>query len=378
MNWSIPEPYAIPAVKPLRWQNGWRVFFLCCIAILLCGVGSYFWLKDSRLLLYTFGMVVAIMVLAGILAGWKLYRYGVEAEHAQGIARYNQLNEHQWQRWAQAGVPVLGMTIIFPEAVPHPSDGIVPVTVDIPLFLPKYPGETVVINELLLPLVPLLTIFTQKHPLIVLLPDTLSQETFRVVWQRLSLPVSALSGFELLQQGCFSLVNTWVDEKDTRSGRLVLFVDWTDNRKATQGAVAWLLGCGSKNELPVRCTLHRPMQTKTDQFAADIEKFFHYQPLAQAMTDFWFDQSSKPCTDILMIQRSRYLKKTQDNGKLAPSLHSQYLPHWLGRTTPSQDIFAITLMMQMAEHRQGTQVLLWNRNNTLTLQSVSAGDRTDD
>lgn len=131
MNWSIPEPYAIPAVKPLRWQNGWRVFFLCCIAILLCGVGSYFWLKDSRLLLYTFGMVVAIMVLAGILAGWKLYRYGVEAEHAQGIARYNQLNEHQWQRWAQAGVPVLGMTIIFPEAVPHPSDGIVPVTVDI-------------------------------------------------------------------------------------------------------------------------------------------------------------------------------------------------------------------------------------------------------
>lgn len=114
MNWSIPEPYAIPAVKPLRWQNGWRVFFLCCIAILLCGVGSYFWLKDSRLLLYTFGMVVAIMVLAGILAGWKLYRYGDEAEHAQGIARYNQLNEHQWQRWAQAGITGSGYDNNFP------------------------------------------------------------------------------------------------------------------------------------------------------------------------------------------------------------------------------------------------------------------------
>lgn len=212
----------------------------------------------------------------------------------------------------------------------------------------------------------------------MLLPNTLSQEAFRVVWQRLSLPESAISGFELLEQDCFSLVNTWVDEKDVRSGRLMFFVDWTDRRKTTEGAVAWLLGCENINELPARCTLHRSMQTTTDRFVADIKNFLDYQPLVQVMTDFWFDQSGKSRTDTLMIQRSQCLKKTQGEETLTPTLNQQYLSHWLGKTAPPQDIFAVTLMMQMAQHRQGTQLLLWNRNNIFTLQSVSAGAWAND
>lgn len=91
MDWTIPEPYAIPSVKPLRWGNWWRCFSLCAMTLLLVGCGGYFWLKDPRLLLYTFGGVVLLILVFTGIAGWNMYRYGVEAEHAEDISNLNWL-----------------------------------------------------------------------------------------------------------------------------------------------------------------------------------------------------------------------------------------------------------------------------------------------
>ncbi|EBL9887254.1 hypothetical protein VXK49_004539, partial [Salmonella enterica] len=100
MAWKIPAPDAVHWPAAPSWSGWWRALMLSCSAVVMTGCGIYFWLHDSRALVYAFaGVVVLILLFAGI-AGWWMYRYGVLLEHADGTTQYNAMLEAQWQRWA--------------------------------------------------------------------------------------------------------------------------------------------------------------------------------------------------------------------------------------------------------------------------------------
>lgn len=124
------------------------------------------------MLLYTFGgVVVLILVFAGI-AGWNMYRYGVEAEHAEDISNLNRLTTLQWQRWAQQSVAVLGFHAFFPSAVLSPGHNEGPVNGDKPLLLPPFNGCNAVFQDLLLSLLPeLQQLVAERILLEVTLPE---------------------------------------------------------------------------------------------------------------------------------------------------------------------------------------------------------------
>ncbi|MCW1830269.1 hypothetical protein OLZ31_26160, partial [Enterobacter asburiae] len=98
----------------------------------------------------------------------------------------------------------------------------------------------------------------------------------------------------------------------------------------------------------------------------------HYQPLAVQAADLWVNESAKADAPFFMIARANNLRESNPDA-LTPELLQQYLPHWLGKAGEGEVFFAITLMMQMAQCRKGTQVLLHEGQHTRTFCSVSAG-----
>jgi hypothetical protein len=371
MKWNIPQPDPVPDVRPANWSLWWRVSTFVCLLIVLLGAGGWFLLKDSRIWLYTFGGVIAWGLICAVLGGWMLFRSGVDGEHAEGIAAYNRLLEHDWRQWAQAGLPVLAHHALLPRELPAVSLKPQSIAEDEVFSLGNYPGHTTLLTELLLPLLPALRTFIRTHTLKVLLPETVSARDFHQVRETLGLPVKA---FTAVGSGKHSLSSVYLQasESGAKTGTLLLYTDWPESGH-TQGAIAWLLGVAQAEQtLPVRCTLHRPMTVTGSEFSEAVQRFLHYQPLAQQVSDLWVNTASLPQAPVFMIQRAACLRGAQPD-TLTPELAQQYLPHWLGKAGEGELFFAITLMMQMAQCRKGTQVLLHEEQHTRTFCSVGAG-----
>ncbi|MGR7118235.1 hypothetical protein ACU62C_02595 [Klebsiella aerogenes] len=370
MEWMIPQPDPVPTVRPANWALWWRVASVVCLLIILLGTGGWFLLKDSRIWLYTFGGVIAWGLACALLAGWMLFRSGVDGEHAEGIAEYNRLLEHDWRRWAQQGIPVLALNALFPRELPAVSLKPQPVAVDEAFMLGSYPGHTALLTELLVPLLPEIRTFLRTHKLRVFLPEAISSRDFHQVRDTLRLPSEAFTAVENIKS-TISSVYQHTAEAGHKTGTLVVYADWPEEG-VTQGAVVWLLGpVQSEPVLPVRCTLHRPM-TATSAFSEAAQLFLHYQPLAVQAADLWLNESAQAAAPAFMIARAACLRDAEPD-VLTPELAQQYLPHWLGKAGEGELFFAITLMMQMAQRRKGTQVLLHEGQHTRTFCSVSAG-----
>lgn len=384
MDWTIPEPYAIPSVKPLRWSGWWRGFSLCAMTILLVGSGGYFWLKDPRLLLYTFGgVVVLILVFAGI-AGWNIYRYGVEAEHAEDISNLNRLTTLQWQRWAQQSVAVLGFHAFFPAAVLSPGHNEGPVNGDKPLLLPPFNGYGALFPDLLLPLLPeLQQLIVERISLEVALPegcDTEEWQLFTQAWQMLELPVSSLLTSPAVPGLYGSQMTSWL-ASPSAAARLVIVHHRDAQQATTEGAVIWLLApqTGRASGLPVRCSLHRPMRTPLPVELAEFRRYLDYQPLTTGMNGLWTDVVTHEQADALLVAHNqRPQPEGGDTGEheaaLPPPLPEQhYLPHWLGKTGLCHAWFTVTLMMQITLAKPGVQCAMINDGDAALLSSVSTG-----
>lgn len=384
MDWTIPEPYAVPSVKPLRWSGWWRGFSLSAMVILLVGCGGYFWLKDPRLLLYTFGgVVVLIFVFAGF-AGWNMYRYGVEAEHAQDISNLNRITTLQWQRWAQQSVAVLGFHAFFPSAVwaPHNSDS--PVNGDAPLLLPPFEGYGTLFPDLLLPLLPeLQQLVAERILLEVTLPegcDTNEWHQFAQAWQTLSLPVSSLLMSPATLGSYGVQMKNWL-ASPSATARLVIVHHRDTQQATTEGAIVMLLApqTGPAPVLPVHCSLHRPMCASLPVEQAAFRRFLDYQRLTTDMNGLWTDVITRAQADALLIAHNQRPQPEDSNGNnidtvLPPPLPEQhYLPHWLGLTGPNHDWFTVALMMQMTLTKPGVQCAMINDGDAILLSSVSAG-----
>lgn len=378
MNWEIPPPYPVPDVKPLRWNAWWHGFSLVSIAIVLVGAGGWFWLKEGRILLYTFGVVIAWCLICGVLAGWMLFRFGVDEEHAEGVREYNQMQEVAWQRWAQSGLPVLAKSCVFPPEIPAPSRVSPPVVNNEALSPGDYPGHAALITELVIPLLGVLQVFLRQHRLEVYLPENIPARDFYQAWETLGLPETVLDCVVPADKNFFPMISRWAEETAGTAGRLMICSDWENDAQHTQGAAAWLIGpCRYHESESVLCTLHRPMCTASDTFTSAAQQFMHYQPIAQTVSDLWVNEQAQPYIAELMIQRASYLRANQLD-TMTPPLEQQYIPHWLGKVSEESPWFAVTLMMQMAECHQGTQILLHSRHNELMLFTISAGEFSDD
>lgn len=374
MHWNIPHPHAIPDVKPPRWDRWWRGCSLVSMLLLFLAAAGWFWLKDARIWLYAFSSIAGWGLACILAVGWMMYRYGVDREHVEGLRQYNNLLEAEWQRWAQQGLPVLDYSTILPHVVPPVSLAGQQVTSEKAFSPGAYPGAVALLRELLLPLLPGLRKLMLHHSLAVSLPDSIAVKDFQRVWEELVLPFTGISSVEPDSSDIFSRLFRWTDREETNVARLVVFADWDEPDEHTQGAVAWLLGpAGNKSHLPVRCTLHRPKLAVAGGTPDDIRQFLHYQPLAQRASDLWLNAGALGLAAPFMIQRAVFLRVVSPDTALTPELTQRYLPHWLGRVSEESPFFAVTLMMQMAECRKGTQVLLHTGKNVLTFCSVSAG-----
>lgn len=311
MHWTIPEPYSVPPVKPMRWSGGWRGFSLCAMAAVLVGSGGYFWLKDPRLLLYTFGGVVVLMLLFA------------------GMAVLSLLPE--LQRLVAAGVSV---EVALPEGC-----------------------------------------------------DTDEWQQFTGAWQTLGLSASRLLPSLTALSSYAKQMTDWL-ASSSPAARLVIVHHREARQTTTEGTVVWLLAPsdGRGTGLPVRCALHRPMRAALPVEPAALRRFLDYQPLTTEMNGLWTDAITREQADALLVahsQRPQTGEPGSDTNKketaVTPPLPEQhYLPHWLGKTGPCHDWFAVTLMMQMALAKPGVQCAMIHDGEAGLLSSVSTGALTDD
>ncbi|MCS2153240.1 hypothetical protein MUU49_11760 [Scandinavium goeteborgense] len=398
MSWDIPQPFPVSSPPPPRWSLWWRWLSLCCFLLVLAGAALWFLLHDSRVLLWTLVSVTGCIALFALLGGWMLFRSGVDGEHAQGLMEYNRLQEYQWQRWAQQSVPVVAWYSLFPAGVLAAGNENEAVSADIPLMSPHYPGDSWLMEEIIMALLPELQSVIHQQPLEVCLPEGADHTQWRqfvACWQQAGLPVNRLTAPATSVSGYEVTLGHWLQEPVTDRARLVIVKHWTGVGEYTEGVVAWLLAPeGSQHGLPVRCSLHRPDAVAQGDEASGFTQFLHYQPLTTQMAGFWTDRASKAQADSLVIAHSQRLKKVADDksdagdpasAALPPSMPAQYwLPHWLGQSGPCADWFAVTLMMAMAEHCGGVQCALLSSDSTgpslptWILASVSAGAFVND
>ncbi|MBM1020222.1 hypothetical protein EIC82_03835 [Enterobacter sp. A11] len=391
MHWTIPEPYTVPFVKPLRWSGWWRGFSLCVMTLLLVGCGGYFWLKDPRLLLYTFGCVVLLILVFAGIAGWNMYRYGVEAEHAEDISNLNRLTTLKWQDWAQRSVAVLGFHAFFPSAVLSPLNSDGPVNGDKPLLLPSFTGFNALFHDLLLPLLPeLQQLVAAGVPVEVSLPEGCDKDEwqqFSGAWQTLGLPVSLLLPSLTVLNSYARQINRWLASPSV-AAQLVIIHHRDAQQATTEGAVIWLLApkVGQVSGLPVHCSLHRPMHTSPPAEPAAFRRFLGYQPLTTGMNGLWTDAVTREQADVLLIAHSQRPQPDDSDTGMdeknsatpAPLPEQHYLPHWLGKSGPYHDWFTVTLMMQMALAKPGVQCAMIHDGDAVLLSSVSTGAFSND
>ncbi|QCP58810.1 hypothetical protein [Pantoea sp. SO10] len=397
MTWNIPLPHPIRSPSPPRWSLWWRVLVLCCIVTAVSGTVLWFWLQDSRTVLWTLGIIALITVIFTLIAGWMLFRSGVDEEHAQGLMAYNRLQEFEWQRWAQQAVHVSGWHAVFaPQARLSMQPG-EPVTNDIPLLLPSFPGYRWLSEEVIMSLLTALQAVTSRWPIEVSLPDDADHNEWRQFadcWQQAGLPMNRLAGQTASVSSYDSAISSWLDAPLTYRARLVIVKYWTGSGEHTEGVIACLLTPRDHAaDIPVRCSLHRTMNVSPGDEAASFSQFLHYQPLTSAMAGLWTDRNSQPQAAQLVMVHSQRLKSDEISAAetetgipavvISPAAPEQHwLPHWLGQTGPCADWFALTLMMSMAEHNGGVQCGLLSgaspSSQTWILSSVSAGAFSDD
>lgn len=381
MAWKIPSPDAVHWPAAPSWSGWWRALMLSCSAVVMAGCGIYFWLHDSRALVYAFaGVVVLILLFAGI-AGWWMYRYGVLLEHADGTTQYNAMLEAQWQRWAQEGMVVSGVSTLFPEQVRTPQDSGEPVSTLAPLRLPECPGATYLFTELLALLRVALQIFIRNQSLTVCLPESASEDDwqcFRSVWAALSLPLSAIQLSEMKPEPFSRQMTLWQQKDAVRTGWLIIRHNWTPGSEGTQGAVAWLLSHPDiRTGLRPCATLHRVFPTDNTLPDGDLRQFLQYQCVSNTMKGVWSDAVTQPHISRLMVALSQQHKAVAELGEatVIPPVSpvQQYLPHWLGEMKDGETWFAVTQAIQMAEHTRETQVLALAKGSEAFLMSVSSG-----
>ncbi|KEY59302.1 hypothetical protein [Serratia sp. DD3] len=376
MAWDIPPPYAVHPPAPLAWAGWWRFFSLLTMLCVAIGCGLWFWLKDSRLLLVTFGAVISVALLFIGIAGWRLFNYGVNAEQAKGIADQNDWHLAEWQAWAQSGIDVLDYSVIFPASVPQPAEQRVEVNSDQPLSLGERPSMTYLFEELLAPLRGSLA--QLRSPVWVYLPcedDESTRACFLMVWEKLGLAATGIIGYT---DGAVTVpfaerITHWLNEPDGYA-KLMIFTQWADNdanRHATDGMVAWLIAPGSAIA-PYRCRLHRPMTGAPGTISQDTAQFLTYQPIAMGTTDLWFNELAIGAKDQLIVERCQRLREQEPTANPG-SPAQQFIPHWLGQSGPATDWFTLTMMMLMAEYRRTPQGLVLAQGNTLLFATVSAG-----
>lgn len=383
MAWKIPEPDTVHWPAAPSWPGWWRALMLSCSAAIMAGCGIYFWLHDSRALVYAFACVVVLILLFAAVAGWWMYRYGVLLEHADGTTQYNTMLEAQWQTWAQEGMVVSGVSTLFPEQVRAPQDGVEPVCTQAPLRLPEYPGAAYLFTELLAPLRVALQIFTRNQSLTVCLPEGASEEDwqcFRSVWTALSLPLSAIQLSEMKPESFSRQMTFWQQKNAARTGWLIIRHNWTDDGEGTQGAVAWLVSHPDTHTgLRPGATLHRVFPTDNALPDGDLRQFLQYQCVSNTMKGVWSDAVSQTHISRLMVALSQRHKAVAARGEtmafppVSPDQH--YLPHWLGQTKACGTWFAVTQAIQMAEYTRETQVLALTKGSETLLMSVSTGGK---
>lgn len=391
MSWDIPQSCPVTSPSPPDWPLWWRAGALCCFLLILTGAGLWFWLHDSRVLLWTLAAVMGGIALFALLAGWLLFRFGVDAEHAEELRAYNVLQEHAWQRWAQQSIPVVGWHTIFAPEVLIPQRAVGAVNSDIPLSLPTFTGDSWLAEEIIMALLPELRSVIDLWPLEVTLPEGAGNAQWRqfvACWQQCGLSTNRLTVSASDVSAYDGTLRQWLAEPETGRARLVIIRHWTGSGEYTEGVVALLLAPrGREDAIPVRCSLHRPLSVDPGNESAAFSQFLRYQPLTLRMTGLWTDRKSKPLAAGLVVRHGQRLNNnvsaepdpaTEDPATVTPvSLPDQYfMPHWLGHTGPRADWFAIAMMMEMAKYNGGVQCGVLSSGSSSSgwiLSSVSAG-----
>jgi len=373
VRWDIPPRHAVVDAKSPRWDRGRRICTFICLLILITATTSWFLVKEDRILVYAFVALLAWGLVCVLVIGTMMRRYHIDCEHIQERRAYHRLWEKEWQRWGEASLPVLDYSAILPREIPPVSLMTQPMLREEAVTPGSYPGATALLRALLLPMHSSLCVLLEHHSLAVSLPPAITERDFYRIFEEFHLPLTGITFMESDGSEHFSPLFNWNRDVENRLARLMIFSAWDEPCETTQGAVAWLLGPAvHQSPLPVRCALHRPKLAETHRPADELKQFLHYQPVAQQASDLWLNAGTLSLAAPFITQRTSCSALTPTS-----ELTQHYLPHWLGKVSEECPFFAVTLMMQMAECRKGTQVLLHAGNNALIFCSVSAGVRAD-
>ncbi|TDB44163.1 hypothetical protein [Photorhabdus khanii] len=377
MAWEIPASYSIHRPAPLTWSLWWRLFSLACFAVAVAAGGFWYLFKDPTSLLYALVAVTGITALFGVIAGWRLFRYGVEWEQAEVLTQENAWQEARWQMWAEQGMTVVDYGALFPSEVPSPADIAVLVNGDSALLLPPFSGYFRLFESLLGSVRHSLMAHVADHKVSVYFPlnsSTRVWETFCQVWKNLGLPLSQLHGPIELKADYAGQMDDWLT---TEVKGLILVITWwwedgETPRTASESAVVWLLASPS-SPLPAKCCLHRPMVTVAAEAGQSVAQFLRYQRPAITAGTLWYNDADSPEKDKLLIRLNQILQalpsSVQQSAPATPD--QQFVPHWLGKSGPYADWFALTLAMKMAEYQQAPQLFLLAHHATLQLGTLS-------
>ncbi|RKS59765.1 hypothetical protein BDD30_1852 [Photorhabdus asymbiotica] len=381
MAWEIPESYPIHRPAPLDWSLWWRLFSLAGFIIAVAAGGFWSLFKDPHSLLYALVAVTGITVLFGLIAGWRLFRYGVELEKAEILTQENAWQEAHWQVWASQAMRVVDYGAVFPPEVPSPAETTAWVNGDSALLLPPFSGYPDLFKDLLGLVRISLTAYVADHQVSVYFPsdqcETAAWEQFCQVWAELGLPLSQLQGPIGLQSDYTHQINDWLT---TEVKGLMLVITWWWQGEQTpnavsEGAVIWLLAPPS-SQLLAKCCLHRAMTTVSAAAERDMGQFLHYQRPAITAGTLWYNEADSPEKDRLLIRLNQMLEALSSPAQQSTPamLDQQFVSHWLGKSGCCMDWFTLTLAMQMAECQHAPQLLLLSQNTSLQLGTVSPLD----
>lgn len=378
MSWDIPLPYVVKHPAPLQWNGWWRGVSLLVMLCVAAGCGLWYWLKDPRILLLTFCAVITVTVLFLGIAGWRLFSYGVNAEHAESMEQQNEWHQEKWQVWAQSGLNILDFSYIFPAEIPHPFEHRTLVNNEVAFSLPSRPPLLYLFEEILAPLAASLRML--RNPLDVYLPcndDEAARRAFALTWEKLGLSLSAVSDFfsGAVTKPWADQTTQWLNDGNSNA-KLLIFFQWPENdqpRIHTDGAIAWLITANGSGSVRSRCRLHRPVTGTAEEAEHNAGLFLKYQAPAMNVSDQWYNQTAIAAQNTLTLKRCRQLR-VQNPASNPPVPEQQFIPYWLGKPGPATDYFTITLMMLMAEYRYAPQSLVLSQADALVFATVSPGE----
>lgn len=367
MSWDMPV-LVIPEKTPaLEFNRLFMAFMLYLLVAVFGCVAYYYSSQNKNALTLLLILSLALLVIFGVIAGWKILRAGMLLENNDLIEVSNKRAEDICRQWASEYISIIDFSSVFPgglEIAKFSRGDEFNVIGDKSIKFPEEVNYTAIFQELLSSLRYKLLILSQAGKIEISLsgPDVSSLSlwrSFSLAWITLGLPAEAVAIPIFIVKSYADQIDEWLEHPGEKCRLVVVCNPLASDdaqQKTSDAACAWLLAPAAITEqLPQKGRLYRALETGDTALPSDLHKFLKYQEGAMEIENLWFDKVTEKNTINKVTQICNEVLRSEEDANL---LSQYFIELILGRQGKGSIWMAMALVLLNEKNNKSSNLIV--------------------